>query len=71
MPPALIPYDASAKKALELTFQETLRLGHDYIGTEYLLLALPEMEVAAHPATDPRRSPARATAWSRYAGEDR
>ena len=42
--PALIPFDGSAKKALELTFREALRLGHNYIGTEHLLLALLERE---------------------------
>jgi Clp amino terminal domain, pathogenicity island component len=42
--PALIPYDAGAKKALELTFREALRLGHNYIGTEHILLALLELE---------------------------
>ncbi|GAB3955195.1 hypothetical protein GCM10027614_63750 [Micromonospora vulcania] len=42
--PDLIPYDARAKKALELTFREALRLGHNYIGTEHILLALLEQE---------------------------
>lgn len=42
--PDLIPFDASAKKALELTFREALRLGHDYVGTEHVLLALLELE---------------------------
>ncbi|QEV45143.1 ATP-dependent Clp protease ATP-binding subunit [Streptomyces vinaceus] len=42
--PALIPFDASAKKALELTFREALRLGHNYVGTEHVLLALLELE---------------------------
>ncbi|MFC6067226.1 Clp protease N-terminal domain-containing protein [Streptomyces ochraceiscleroticus] len=42
--PALIPFDAAAKKALELTFREALRLGHNYIGTEHVLLALLEQE---------------------------
>ncbi|MFD0784503.1 Clp protease N-terminal domain-containing protein [Micromonospora azadirachtae] len=42
--PALIPFDAQAKKALELTFREALRLGHNYIGTEHILLALLELE---------------------------
>jgi ATP-dependent Clp protease ATP-binding subunit ClpA len=42
--PALIPYDAGAKKALELTFREALRLGHNYVGTEHMLLALLEFE---------------------------
>ncbi|GAB0104431.1 Clp protease N-terminal domain-containing protein [Nocardia sp. JMUB6875] len=42
--PALIPFDAQARKALELTFREALRLGHNYIGTEHLLLALLDQE---------------------------
>ncbi|MER7591069.1 Clp protease N-terminal domain-containing protein [Micromonospora sp. NPDC127501] len=42
--PDLIPYDARGKKALELTFREALRLGHNYIGTEHILLALLEQE---------------------------
>ncbi|MBL1085652.1 ATP-dependent Clp protease ATP-binding subunit [Streptomyces actinomycinicus] len=42
--PDLVPYGPEAKKALELTFREALRLGHDYIGTEHLLLALLEHE---------------------------
>jgi hypothetical protein len=42
--PDLIPFDASAKKALELTFREALRLGHSYVGTEHILLALLEQE---------------------------
>jgi Clp amino terminal domain, pathogenicity island component len=42
--PALIPFSGPAKKALELTFRQALRLGHNYIGTEHLLLALLEGE---------------------------
>ncbi|MFC4145660.1 Clp protease N-terminal domain-containing protein [Micromonospora mangrovi] len=42
--PDLIPYDARGKKVLELTFREALRLGHNYVGTEHLLLALLEEE---------------------------
>jgi ATP-dependent Clp protease ATP-binding subunit ClpA len=45
--PALIPFDAQARKALELTFREALRMGHDYIGTEHILLALLELEDGA------------------------
>jgi hypothetical protein len=48
-PSALIPYDAQAKEALELTFQEALRLGHNYVGTEHLLLALLELEAGQGP----------------------
>ncbi|WP_213455960.1 Clp protease N-terminal domain-containing protein [Rhizomonospora bruguierae] len=43
-PPALVPYGAAARKALELTYREALRLGHNYIGTEHMLLALLEQE---------------------------
>ena len=42
--PALIPFDARAKKALESTFRQALRLGHNYVGTEHLLLAMYEEE---------------------------
>ncbi|MER6817307.1 Clp protease N-terminal domain-containing protein [Spirillospora sp. NPDC000708] len=42
--PALIPFDQDATKVLELTFREALRLGHNYIGTEHILLALLEHE---------------------------
>ncbi|HYN34026.1 MAG TPA: Clp protease N-terminal domain-containing protein [Ilumatobacteraceae bacterium] len=38
----LIPYNDQAKKVLELTAREALRLGHNYIGTEHILLALLE-----------------------------
>lgn len=41
--PDLIPYDAQARKALELTFREALRMGHNYVGTEHILLALLEL----------------------------
>ena len=42
--PALIPFSPAAKKVLELTFRQALRLGHNYIGTEHILLALLEAE---------------------------
>lgn len=42
--PALIPFDAGSKKVLELTFREALRLGHNYVGTEHVLLALLEQD---------------------------
>jgi hypothetical protein len=45
--PDLIPYDSRARKALELTFREALRLGHNYIGTEHILLALLELDDGA------------------------
>ncbi|MEV6082903.1 Clp protease N-terminal domain-containing protein [Streptomyces parvulus] len=42
--PELVPYGPAAKKVLELTFREALRLGHNYVGTEHILLALLEHE---------------------------
>ncbi|RGC69670.1 ATP-dependent Clp protease ATP-binding subunit ClpC1 [Micromonospora sp. MW-13] len=45
--PDLIPYDSGAKKALELTMREALRLGHQHVGTEHVLLGLLELENGA------------------------
>ena len=42
--PALVPFDGAARKVLELTFRVALRLGHDTIGPEDVLLALLEVE---------------------------
>lgn len=57
--PALIPFNGGAKKALELTFRQALRLGHNYIGTEHILLALAEAEGEDGPlhrlGADPQR----------------
>ncbi|MEV4684156.1 Clp protease N-terminal domain-containing protein [Streptomyces kurssanovii] len=47
--PEIAPYDARARKVLELTFREALRLGHNYIGTEHILLALLEAEDGSGP----------------------
>lgn len=47
--PALIPFSSAARKVLELTFREALRLGHNYIGTEHILLALLEAEAGDGP----------------------
>jgi hypothetical protein len=35
-----IPFTARAKKSLELSLREALQLGHNYIGTEHILLGL-------------------------------
>lgn len=43
-PPQLIPFSGPARKALELSVREALRLGHNYVGTEHQLLALLELE---------------------------
>ena len=50
-PPALIPFAASAKKALELTFRHALRLGDASVGTQHILLALVELENGDGPLT--------------------
>src|ERR1035438_5459574 len=34
------PFTPRAKKVLELSYRESLHLGHNYIGTEHLLLGL-------------------------------
>ncbi|VEG42639.1 Clp amino terminal domain-containing protein [Mycolicibacterium flavescens] len=47
--PTLIPFDSAAKKVLELTFRQALRLGHNYVGTEHILLALWEAEAEDGP----------------------
>lgn len=38
--PGHIPFTTVAKKTLELTFREAVRLGHNYVGTEHILLGL-------------------------------
>jgi Clp amino terminal domain, pathogenicity island component len=40
--PDKVPFTAGAKKALDLAARAGLRLGHDWIGTEHLLLGLLE-----------------------------
>ena len=41
LPPAgHIPFTPQAKKVLELSLREALQLGHDYIGTEHIMLGL-------------------------------
>ncbi|GIM94899.1 Clp protease N-terminal domain-containing protein [Paractinoplanes toevensis] len=42
--PDLVPYDARARKALELTFREMTRTGQATVGTGHILLALIEEE---------------------------
>jgi ATP-dependent Clp protease ATP-binding subunit ClpC len=39
-PPEHIPFTTRSKKVLELSLREALQLGHDYIGTEHILLGL-------------------------------
>ena len=39
-PSGHIPFTPRAKKVLELSLREALQLGHNYIGTEHILLGL-------------------------------
>src|SRR3546814_6883418 len=39
-PAGHIPFTPRAKKVLELSLREALQLGHNYIGTEHILLGL-------------------------------
>ena len=60
-PSGHIPFTPRAKKVLELSLREALQLGHNYIGTEHILLGLiREGEgVAAQVLTGLRPSPTR------------
>jgi ATP-dependent Clp protease ATP-binding subunit ClpA len=40
VPSGHIPFTPRAKKVLELSLREALQLGHNYIGTEHILLGL-------------------------------
>ncbi|MET0628989.1 MAG: Clp protease N-terminal domain-containing protein, partial [Acidimicrobiia bacterium] len=40
MPSGHIPFTPRAKKVLELSLREAMQLGHNYIGTEHILLGL-------------------------------
>ncbi|GLP76555.1 hypothetical protein TUM20983_36650 [Mycobacterium antarcticum] len=62
----LIPFNGPVKKVLELAFREALRLGHNYIGTEHILLALLQSENADgllhHAGVDKRKAETELTA---------
>ena len=62
-------FSAGAAKVLELSVRESLRLGHDYVGTEHLLLALLESgdEPGARVLTDLGVAKADAEAWTLHA----
>src|ERR671917_373923 len=56
-----IPFTPRAKKVLELALREALSLGHNYIGTEHILLGLVRENegVASRPAGSPARARSR------------
>ena len=47
VPSGSIPFTPRAKNVLELSLREALQLGHNYIGTEHILLGLLEEEESA------------------------
>lgn len=47
--PDVLRFSEHARKTLELTFREALRLGHNYIGTEHILLGLLELGAGKGP----------------------
>jgi ATP-dependent Clp protease ATP-binding subunit ClpA len=42
--PAMVPFDEHARRALELSFREALRLGSEQVGTGHVLLAVLAVE---------------------------
>jgi len=44
--PGRIPFTGGAKKVMELAVREALKLGHNYVGTEHILLGVLEDEQA-------------------------
>jgi hypothetical protein len=45
--PEVVPFDAQAREVLETTLAVALRYGHNYVGTEHILLALLETPAGA------------------------
>jgi ATP-dependent Clp protease ATP-binding subunit ClpC len=54
-PSGHIPFTPRAKKVLELSLREALQLGHNYIGTEHILLGLIHEPVPEHVRLKMRR----------------
>jgi len=52
-----VPFSARAKRVLELSLREALRLGHNYIGTEHVLLGIVRDAESPPPRRTGRRSP--------------
>lgn len=68
--PVLIPYDARAKKALELTFRAALRQGDEGISTGHVLLGLLEEENGSGVLADLGVDPAAAERFVADAGAE-
>jgi hypothetical protein len=67
-----VPFSAGLKKVYELTVREALRLGHNYVGTEHILLGLLEAqdEPGARILTDLGVSKDGVEAWTLNALEE-
>ncbi len=67
-----VPYSTGLKKVYELTVRESLRLGHNYVGTEHILLGLLEArdEPGAQVLTGLGISKGAAEAWTLDALEE-
>lgn len=47
--PEMLPCSQEGRKAFDLAHREALRLGHNYVGTEHILLGLVELEAGTGP----------------------
>jgi hypothetical protein len=67
-----MPFTAGAKKVRDLTVRESLRLGHNYVGTEHLLLGIlsADNEPAARILTSFGATKARVEPWILAALDD-
>ncbi len=45
-PPGQVPFSGAARQLLAVTLREAVRLGHNYVGTEHILLALLDDEAS-------------------------
>ncbi len=63
--PGHVPFDSRSMKVLELTLRQALALGHNYIGTEHILLSALEEEEnhGGGPLADLGLTPERAREW--------
>ncbi|HEY1650477.1 MAG TPA: Clp protease N-terminal domain-containing protein [Acidimicrobiales bacterium] len=69
-----LPFTPEAKKVLELSLREALQLGHNYIGTEHLLLGLLRKDESLAPTlfqADPELLRARAVQYATGASGER
>src|SRR5215469_12778152 len=63
--PGQMPFSPQTKKVMQLAVREALKLGHNYVGTEHLLLGVLEYEEASGggPLTELDVTPERVQQW--------